>query len=116
MADVTIGDETISVSIVKFKTLKKAWPTINAARQKGVAGDMMASIGTMLALIAEFGTPQRTVEQLEDALTSKQSTELAAFLRELLTEAGLLKPKGEEKAPEAAPAPENPSPVIATPL
>lgn len=109
MADITIGEETVSVSLRNFKQLKAAWKYITAAQSKG-AGDLMGMCDDIVLLISEFGTPKMTVEQIDEVMLPAQTLKLAPFLNDLMEEAGLRAKQGEASPAEGAAA--NPSTAI----
>lgn len=117
---VTIDGQEYNLPVMKFKTLKKAFPIIEEvqASDDPIAMSEAAIKVISMALLQNPAYDKMTPEYIEDVIDAKETFELAPAMFALMQESGLI-PKnaklelaasGEAEGAEAAPSTETSTP------
>lgn len=117
---VTIDGEVYNLPVMKFKTLKKAFPIIEEvqASDDPIAMSEAAIKVISMALMQNPAYDKMTPEHIEDIIDAKETFELAPAMFALMQESGLIpkNAKMELSSPgEAEGAEDAPSTEISTP-
>lgn len=90
MTKVTIGGTDYDVPPMKFKTLKKAYPIIMAARESDDPMEV-ASVGIeVLSLAMTKQHPDMTPEWLEEEMFINETMALGEFIGQIMVDSGLV--------------------------
>lgn len=117
---VTIDGEVYNLPVMKFKTLKKAFPIIEEvqASDDPIAMSEAAIKVISMALMQNPAYDKMTPEHIEDIIDAKETFELAPAMFALMQESGLI-PKNAKmelaSSGEAEGAEDAPSTEISTP-
>lgn len=97
MTKITIDGTEYDIPVMKFKTLKRAYPIVVGVQSAGDPLEMASGAIEVISMAMMQKHPDMTAEWIEENLTAPESKALPDVLMQLMVDAGLVT-RGEATA------------------